>query len=79
VTGNVLRKVTLKGVRVTLLPWKSIKYYIFWVCVFGLNYPSCNANAPYFIVLCGLSSCAMFFFHIFTKRHDFRGTKLLDI
>ena len=30
-----------------LLQWKSSKYYIFWVCVCSLNYPRCNAHAPY--------------------------------
>jgi len=23
------------------------KYYIFWVCVWSLGYPTCNADAPY--------------------------------
>jgi len=31
----------------TLLQWKSIKYYKFWVRVCSLRYPPCNAHAPY--------------------------------
>ena len=30
-----------------LLPCKSNKYYIFWVCVCSLRYQACNAHAPY--------------------------------
>jgi len=30
-----------------LLQWKSNKYYILWVCICSLRYPSCNAHAPY--------------------------------
>jgi len=30
-----------------LLPWKSNKYYIFWVCVCRLRYPAGNAHATY--------------------------------
>ena len=29
------------------MPWKSSKYYIFWVYVCTLRYPACNAHAPY--------------------------------
>jgi hypothetical protein len=34
-----------------LLWWKSNKYYILWVCVCSLNYPACNAHAPYYIAI----------------------------
>ena len=30
-----------------MLPWKTVKYYIWWVCVCSLNYSACNAHAPY--------------------------------
>ena len=30
-----------------MLPWKNKKYYIFWVCVCSLRYPTGNAHAPY--------------------------------
>ena len=29
------------------LPWKSNKYYVFWLCVCSHTYPACNARAPY--------------------------------
>ena len=52
--------VKLRRIRV-LLPWKSNKYHIFWVCVCSPIYPSCKAHAPYYIVICGLSGCTIFF------------------
>ena len=30
-----------------LLHWKSNTYYVFWVCVYRLGYPSFNERAPY--------------------------------
>ena len=30
-----------------MLQFKSNEYYIFWVCVYSLRYPACNARAPY--------------------------------
>ena len=30
-----------------LLQWENNKYYIFWVWVCSLRYPTCNAHAPY--------------------------------
>ena len=44
-----------------LLLWKSSMYYLFWVCVCSLSYPACNAHAPYYIVICGVSGCTIFF------------------
>jgi hypothetical protein len=43
------------------LTWKSNKCYIFWVCVSSLSYPSYKANAPYYIVMCGLSGSTLSF------------------
>ena len=41
-----------------VLPCKSNTYYIFWVCICSLNYPTCKAHVPCYIVTCGLSgSC----------------------
>ena len=51
-TGNV-RKTWHWGAFVQpLLHWKSNNYYIFWVCVYSLRYPACNAHAPYCHVAC---------------------------
>jgi len=30
-----------------LLPYKSKKYYIFWVCACSFSYPACSANESY--------------------------------
>ena len=35
--------------------------YIFWVCVCGPSYPACQAHAPYYIVICGLSGFIIIF------------------
>jgi len=35
-----------------LLQWKSIKYYIFWVFMFNLRYPTCNQHTPYCRMWC---------------------------
>ena len=31
------------------------------VCVCSLSYPACNAHAPYYIAICGLSVSTIFF------------------
>ena len=49
-----------------LLPWKSNKYYTFWVCVCSLSYTASNAHAPCCIVVRGLSGCTTFF-HIISQ------------
>jgi hypothetical protein len=40
---------------------KAIKSYIFWVRVSSIIYPACNAQAPYFIVICGLYGFTIIF------------------
>jgi len=55
-----------------LLRWKSNKYYIFWVCVCSLRYPTCKSHAPYRIVICGLSGCTTIFPTLSHKRQDFQ-------
>ena len=47
---------TEAGSRKALLPRKRRKYYLFWVCVCSLSYPTYNARGPYYIVRCGLSA-----------------------
>jgi len=41
------------------------------VCVCNLIYPARKANAPYYIVICGLSGCTIFS-TLSHKWHDFR-------
>jgi hypothetical protein len=56
-----------------LMPWKSSKYYIFpCVRVCSLSYPASKANAPYYIVICGLSGSTVFFSTLSHKRDNFR-------
>jgi hypothetical protein len=43
------------------LPWKGNKYHVFWVCVCSLSYPACKTDALYYIVICDLSGCTIFF------------------
>ena len=50
-----------------LLQQRSIKYYIFWVCVCSLSYSACNVHVPYCVVICGLSRCRMVF-HIVSYK-----------
>jgi hypothetical protein len=33
-----------------LLQWKSNEYYIYWVCVYSLRYPTYNAHSPCFLL-----------------------------
>jgi len=51
------RKVTLRCVCITLLLWKSNKYYICWVCVCSLRYPACKVHAPYYVIYGASGSC----------------------
>ena len=44
-----------------------------------LIYPACNARAPYYVVICGLSDSNIFFFITLLKRKIFGEKKLWDI
>jgi len=61
-----------------LLQGKSHNYYIFWMRVCSLSYPTCNAHAPFYIVICGLSDSTNFFPSSSHKRHDFLKKKILN-
>ena len=67
-TGNERINVILKRVRVTIVAAES-------VCVCSLSYPACEARAPYYVAICGLSDCTTSF-HITSKTF---GEKLLNI
>jgi len=60
-----------------MLQWKSNKCYILWVCVCSLRYPACNAHAPCYIVIWGLSDSTIFFPTLFHKRRDFQKKKVI--
>jgi len=45
--GNRTRALPVCSV-VPLLQCNSNNYYMFWVCVYRLRYPACNARAPYY-------------------------------
>ena len=53
--------VTSRHVRVTMLLPTCYKYYICWLRACSLNYPACNAHAPYYIFTCGMSVFTKFF------------------
>jgi hypothetical protein len=57
---------------------KGNYYYVFWMCVCSLIYPACQAHAPYYIVICGLSDCIVFF-HVMSDNTIFGKWKLLNI
>jgi hypothetical protein len=40
---------------------KTNKHYILWVCICGLRCPARTAHTPYYIVICGLPGCTIFF------------------
>ena len=46
-TGNVHITEHLGAFVQPLLQWESNTHYIFWLCVFNLRYPACNAHVPY--------------------------------
>jgi hypothetical protein len=48
--NNVSINVTFRHVSVIIVAMEN-KYYIFCVCVCSLNFPACNAHAPYYIVI----------------------------
>ena len=60
-----------------LLQWKSIKYYILFVCVCSLRYPARNARAPY----CRLWRARVYsiFSTLSHKSYDVGEKKLLNI
>jgi len=62
--------VTLRRVRVTIIAVQKQKL-LHRVFACRLIYPSCKANAEYYIVVCALPGSAIFF-KLSHKQHDFR-------
>jgi len=60
-----------------LLQWKRRKYYIFWVCVCSLTYPTCNVHVLY----CHLRPVwhCNIFPHYLIKARFSKKKKLLNI
>jgi len=59
--GSRRINVTFGCVRVTIVAVKSIKHYIFWVCVCSLGYPAYREHLSYYIVICGMPRSGVFF------------------
>jgi hypothetical protein len=60
-----------------LLPWKSNKYYVFWVCVCSLIYPACKAIRHIILILWHVRP-----YHIFPhypRKETMFGKTLLNI
>jgi len=77
-TDNVSMIVTRRRVHIkSFVVEKQWVLRILCVCFFILYYTTCNAHAPYCIVICGLSGSTIFFPH-YVIRQDFRET-LVDI
>ena len=57
------------------------QYYIFCVCVCVcitcLGHSTCNAHAPYYIVICGLSGCAIY--RVFNLKVDRMDRILIQV
>ena len=70
--------ITISLVCETTVVVEKQKCYTFWVRVCSLSYPARNANAPYYIVICGLAGSFTFFFTLSRKRHDFRQKKVIE-
>jgi len=68
--GHVGTNIILGCVCMTLLLWKSSKYYIFQVHVCTLSYPACQAHVLYNTVICGLPAVP-YFPTLSHKWHDF--------
>jgi len=60
------------------LPWRRIKYYIFWVRFCSLRYHTWNAHVPCYSVIYGLS-CSTFFPTLSHSGVINRGAGVLNI
>ena len=63
---------TLQCVLASIVAVKINKYYMFWVCVWGLRYLACNPHAPSRHLW---SACLCIFVHIIPQTARFWGGK----
>jgi hypothetical protein len=66
------------GPRITIVAVEKQEWYIFWVCVCRLIYPTCNVHAPYYIAICA-RHVLPYFSHYLIKGVNFRKKMLLNI
>jgi len=55
------------------MPWESKEYLILLLCVCSPNYPADKAHAPYYVVVCVLSSSIHIFPHYLIKGNILGG------
>jgi len=76
--GQSTQNVTLRRVRATTRAVEE--HYVLYilsacvcvcVCVYSLSYPGRKAHAPYYIVICGMSSSTKLFPHYLIQRQNF--------
>ena len=67
--------VILRRVRATIFAVKSKKCYIFRAYICSLKYPACNADVPYYIVICGFPGSVLFF-HIISSIEKYRNKNI---
>ena len=49
------------------------------MCACNISYPACNAHAPYYVVICGLSGSTIFFFSHYVTISEIFEKKMSDI
>jgi len=73
---NTSRTIILRHVRVTVFALESIRYEIFWVCVWSHSHSACKTHSRYFVVNCGLSGSTVFFHGTFFQKKKFTEHKM---
>jgi hypothetical protein len=78
-TGNVSRNVTLRRVRLNIVPWRSNRYYIKLVYVYSLRFQACTVHSPYYIAICGLHVSTSIFSSHYLKNGTIFENSLLNL